>query len=262
MSGGLLLTAILGYTLAVALTTGVTVYRSTPLRRAASAVFVLTWLLHLAAVVVYGVGAGHVPLLNLGEFLLVLGWLVLGLHLVLWFRYRVDVAGLVLPPLAALSAVAAQRLLSGEASYSSAPKGVWFLFHTVTSTVGLAILCVAFAMSVLYLVQDRALKSQRTIRLLERLPALEHCERMGYHALLLGFLLLTLSIATGVVVNESVHDRFWIRGAKQLFPLLAWSVFAVVLAARTGLGFRGRKSAVLIIAGFALGMLTVLGITV
>jgi ABC-type uncharacterized transport system permease subunit len=43
--------------------------------------------------------------------------------------------------------------------------------------------------------------------------------------------------------------------------LLAWIVFAVILASRTALGFRGRKSAYLTIAGFALGLLTILGMT-
>ncbi len=38
-------------------------------------------------------------------------------------------------------------------------------------------------------------------------------------------------------------------------------VFAVVLVARTALGFRGRKSAYLTITGFALGFLIVIGMT-
>ena len=48
-----------------------------------------------------------------------------------------------------------------------------------------------------YLIQDRALKSKRTLRLLERLPALERCDRVGYHALLLGFLLFTVEKLQG-----------------------------------------------------------------
>ena len=47
---------------------------------------------------------------------------------------------------------------------------------------------------------------------------------------------------------------------KQIFPLLAWFVFAAILTARTGFGFRGRKSAYLMIAGLAFALMTVFGI--
>ena len=55
--------------------------------------------------------------------------------------------------------------------------------------------------------------------------------------MLVGFVLLTLGIGTGVVINARLHERLWVPGAKQIFPLLAWIVFAALLAraARAGL---------------------------
>jgi ABC-type uncharacterized transport system permease subunit len=50
-------------------------------------------------------------------------------------------------------------------------------------------------------------------------------------------------------------------GPKQIFPVLAWLVFASILVCRPMLGFRGRKSAYLTIAGFALGLATMIGMT-
>jgi ABC-type uncharacterized transport system permease subunit len=137
----------------------------------------------------------------------------------------------------------------------------WFVVHTTLATLGMAGLCVAFGMSLIYLLQDSALKSKRALRVLEILPSLEVCDRIGYHALLWGFPLLTLGIATGAFWSASVHDRFWTGGAKQTFPVLAWIVFAALLYFRLAKGFRGRKSAYVTIAGFALGLLTLLGMT-
>ena len=71
----------------------------------------------------------------------------------------------------------------------------------------------------------------------------------------------TLGIGTGVIVNATAHARLWVPGAKQVFPILAWVLFAGVLVARSALGFRGRKSAYMTIAGFALGLMTMLGMT-
>jgi ABC-type uncharacterized transport system permease subunit len=167
------------------------------------------------------------------------------------------VAGLVLPPLAALFALAAMELAG--AGSGSTVRGGWFAFHTAVSTLGMASLGLASAMAVLYIVQDRALKAKQTLQLLERFPALTQTEHLGYQALVVGFVLLTLGILTGIVVNWGMQQRLWVPGVKQLAPLLAWVIFAIVLVARGALGFRGRKSAYLTIAGFALGLLTVLG---
>jgi ABC-type uncharacterized transport system permease subunit len=261
MSENLLLLAIVGYTVAIALTTVVTVYRSAAARRAASVAYLATWALHLAALVHEAMLSGSPAPSNLHEFLLVLGSVIISMHLYVWFRLKVYAAGLVLPPIAAMSAAGAQSLGGSSRPRTGGASG-WFLFHTTVSTLGLAILCLAFAMAAIYLLQDRALKLRRTLRWLQRLPALDTCDKVGFQALLLGFFLLTLGIATGLVVNEALYDTLRIRGAKQVFPVLAWLVFAVVLISRVGLGVRGRRSALLTIAGFVLGLLTVVGMTI
>jgi ABC-type uncharacterized transport system permease subunit len=237
------------------------VYRSEPSRRAASGVFVATWLVHVVTIVREATVTGRFPLANMAEYLLVLGWIVMSLHLWLWFRLRVWVAGLVLAPLAGIMTFAASQVLSEDAAVAAVHPDGWFLFHTTVSTLGMATLCVAFAMSVLYLIQDRALKAKKGWKLLERLPSLQKADQIGHRALSVGFLLLTIGIGTGLVVNTEVYERLLVMGPKQVFPLLAWGVFAVILIARPLLGFRGRKSAYLTITGFALGLLTVVGMT-
>ena len=125
----------------------------------------------------------------------------------------------------------------------------------------MAFLGLTFAMAVLYLIQDRALKKRRTLGLLKRLPPLRKCDQIGFRSLVVGFVLLSLGIGTGIAINTAVYQKIWIWSAKGTFPVLAWIVFAVILGARVTLGFRGRKSAYLTITGFALGVLTVIGMT-
>jgi ABC-type uncharacterized transport system permease subunit len=197
----------------------------------------------------------------MAEFLLVLGWVVLTLHLYLWFRQKVEVAGVVLPPLAGIMAFVAMQLMRGATTNPTTTPDGWFLFHTTVSTLGIAILSVAFAMSVVYLVQDRALKSKKALKMLERLPSLQKADQIGFRSLTVGFILLSLGIVTGVVVNAELYERSLELGPKQIFPVLAWIVFASILVGRPILGFRGRKSAYMTIAGFALGLMTVIGMT-
>jgi ABC-type uncharacterized transport system permease subunit len=231
----------------------------TVVSRVGAYVLVAAWLSELVALIVLGVTAAAFPLRTGPEYLLVLGWFVLTLHLVLWFRSQVHAASLVLPQVAALMVVSAFLFSAGETPDQGLRTQGWFVFHTSIATAGVAALAVAFAMSVLFLVKERALKSKRSLRVLEMLPTLEALDRLGFQALLYGFPLLTLGIATGMVYSAAVHNRLWIWGVKEIFPVIAWAVFAVILWARFARGVRGRRSAILAIAGFAFALLTFVG---
>jgi ABC-type uncharacterized transport system permease subunit len=257
----LLAVALGAYVIGVLLATWATFHRAAAIREGASVVFVAGWLAHAGAVAQRGVSTGSFPLSNRAEYLMVLGLAVMSMQLVVWFRWRIDVAGIVLPPLAALSGFAALALRSpGTAPRPTGPRGV-FLFHTTVSTLGMATLLVALVMSAIYLCKDRALKTRRALRLLERLPPLDRCDQVGFQALLVGFILLTLGISAGLVINAGLHHRVLVWELKQTLPLLAWLVLAAILGARLELGFRGRRSAYLTITGVALGLLTVVGMT-
>ena len=229
------------------------------LSRYGAFVLVAAWAGELATLIVLGMGASAFPLRTGPEYLLVLGWFVLTLHLVLWFRSEVRAAALVLPPVAALMVLSAFLFSVGDEQSQQLRTQGWFVFHTSIATAGVAALAVSFAMSLLFLVKERALKSKRSLRVLEMLPTLEALDRIGFQALLYGFPLLTLGIATGMVYSAAVHDRLWIWGPKEIFPVIAWVVFAGILWARFARGVRGRRSAILAIAGFAFALLTFVG---
>jgi ABC-type transport system involved in cytochrome c biogenesis permease subunit len=233
---------------------------SEALKRGSAAALVAAWLLQTAGIASQGIEIGGVPLRNGVEFLLVLSWGVLTLHLVIWFKSRIQAAALVLPP---ISFVAAALAVVVHAPRVNLPEGQmrgWLLFHTAAATLGLAVLSVAFAMALIYLVQEHALKAKRSLAILEKLPSLETCDRVGFHALVWGFALLSVGIFTGLVRNMTEHQAYWMGGPKQTFPVLAWFVFALLFYARFMRGLRGRKSAYLTITGFALGLMTILGL--
>ena len=126
--------------------------------------------------------------------------------------------------------------------------------------LGMALFFVAAAMSLLYVQQERALTTKRTLKFLDRLPPLERADRAGLEAMLWGFPLFTLGIVTGMALSAAEYHRVLLFQAKQVFPLLAWGIFAAVLAARMARGFRGRRAAYLTMTGFLLGLLTIVGI--
>jgi ABC-type uncharacterized transport system permease subunit len=257
----LLPVALIAYFNGIFLAFTATARRSEAAQRGAEASFVLAWVLQIGAIAYEGVRVGYFPLTSGGDYLLVLSWIVLSLDLFVTLRWRITQASLILPPLAALMAFVALLIPARGVTIPRAQQTWWFGFHVGISVLGMGALCLAFAMALIYLMQDRALKAKRAPKVMERLPSLAACDRIGYHAVLWGFPLLTIGIATGQVVLWAKHGTLWMGGAKQVFPILAWTVLAVLLYARLVRGFRGRKSAYLTIAGFALGLLTVLGMT-
>ncbi len=256
----LLSLVLVGYLTGISLSIVGIVNHSKRATRGSNVALVVAWLLHLAALVRHGWVAGRFPMSNNAEFLLALGWVVVGLYLVVWLRWHVPAAGLVLASLGALMVAAAIGVVPGSADPIEYGTRGLFVFHTTAATLGLASLGVAFTMSVIYLVQDHTLKAKQSFWMLERLPALDTADRIGHQALLLGFSLLTLGIATGIAWNLSANHTLWTGSAKEVFPTMAWVLFAVLLFARLVLGYRGRLAAYLTIAGFALGLMTVIGI--
>jgi ABC-type uncharacterized transport system permease subunit len=211
---------------------------------------------------VYAVHAGHPPLGNLWEFLLTLAWLVVGLHLVAQVRWKIHATGLILPPLSFLMTVVAMVRLPSPSDVEEPmlQRVDILLFHTTLATLGMALFFVAAAMSLIYLLQERALKNKKTLKLLDRLPPLDRADRAGLEAMIWGFPLFTLGIVTGMALSAAEYHRVLLFQAKQVFPLLAWAIFGAVLAARLVRGFRGRKAAYLTMTGFVLGLLTIVGI--
>src|SRR6185437_11460201 len=76
----------------------------------------------------------------------------------------------------------------------------WLFVHIAMIFVGYAALFLSFAASLLYLLQERSLKSKKPATILLRLPALEVIDQIGYRSLLLGFPFMTLGLVAGSIV--------------------------------------------------------------
>jgi ABC-type transport system involved in cytochrome c biogenesis permease subunit len=126
--------------------------------------------------------------------------------------------------------------------------------------LGDAVFGLAFSASLLYLVQERRLKAHRARSLLRHLPSLETLDRVNYTCLVWGLILLTLGIVTGIVWAHEAWGRFWASDPKLVFSLVTWAIYVVLLQGRMTAGWRGRFAAQLTIAGFAVMVLSLVGV--
>src|SRR5215467_13663125 len=83
----------------------------------------------------------------------------------------------------------------------------WLAAHIIAIFTGYAALFVSFAASLLYLLQERALKSKSSSGMFSRLPALQTIDDIGYRSLMFGFPFMTLGLIFGSVVAEAAYHR-------------------------------------------------------
>lgn len=91
------------------------------------------------------------------------------------------------------------------------------------------------------------------------LPPLLTLEALLFRILWLGFILLTLTLATGAVFSESLFGRALQFNHKTLFAVVSWIIFAGLLAGRHFRGWRGRIALRWTLAGFAALLLAYVG---
>lgn len=167
------------------------------------------------------------------------------LFLLLRRRARIEALGAFVAP-AALTFVLGSRL---GAVHHRVGGGLLAL-HVTANILGDALFLLACASAVLYLVEERRLKSKRPAGLLGRLPPLDALDRAEHRFLLTGFPLLTFGIITGTLWAHRIEDGSAGDIARAAFALLTWGLFAAVLLLRAVAGWRGRRAAYVTIAGF------------
>ena len=94
---------------------------------------------------------------------------------------------------------------------------------------------------------------------LAHLPPLLTLERLLFRIIWVAFLLLTLTLVTGIGFSESLFGRPLRFDHKTLFGIVSWLTFALLLAGRHLRGWRGRTALRWTLAGFVLLLLAYIG---
>lgn len=84
-----------------------------------------------------------------------------------------------------------------------------------------------------------------------RLPAAAVLDRLAYRTIAFAFPIWTFAVIAGAIWAEEAWGRYWAWDPKETWSFVTWVVFAGYLHARATVGWRGRRAAVLAVAGFA-----------
>lgn len=215
---------------------------------------------HTIAIGFVAVTSGHFPVRNLHETLLLAGWAVAGVFLVLQSKFNLKIFGIYAAPLIALVMVAASQIPKGPIGTPAIFKSFWLITHVITIFIGQAGFALACGLAILYLLQERAIKSKKPGFFFKRLPSLEQLDAAGYLCIIVGFTTMTFGLITGFIYAQSIWGRFWSWDPKEVWSGITWLFYAALLHERLAVGWRGRRAAIMAIIGFGVLLFSFLGV--
>jgi len=143
-----------------------------------------------------------------------------------------------------------------------------FRIHLGLAIVAYSVFTIALLHAVLMALADRLLHRKSAAGETARdplhgpaasLPPLLTIERMFFRLVGAAFVLLTLTLATGMTLSESMFGRAMRFNHETVFAVMAWLTFAVLLWGRLARGWRGRTALRWTVAGFVMVVLANIG---
>lgn len=195
--------------------------------------------------------------LNLGTALSLIVWLTVLIYWVESHWVQVGALQNLILPFAALF-VLLPYFMTSQHVLSYAGMSL-FKTHLAISMLTYGLLTVAALHALLLSVLEKRLHKGSLPRLLGDLPPLMELERLTFRILAAGFLLLTLTLATGVGFSEVLFGKPFQFNHKVVFGIIAWLIFALLLLGRRLRGWRGPVAARWLLSGFAFLVLAYLG---
>ncbi len=221
---------------------------------------VLAFILHTLSIVTRLSAASHLPVTNLYEATSFFAWCIVLLFLFIEYRYRIGILGSFILPLVFMLMLSSSALPKEIKPLSPLLQSSWLGVHTLLAFLGDAAFAMAFGIGIMYLIQEHYLKTKRLSGLFERLPSLQILDEINYRLITLGFPLLTLAIITGAIWAQSAWGSYWRWDPKEVWSLITWFIYAIVLHVRIAAGWRGKKAAILSIIGFVSVLFTFFGV--
>lgn len=228
------------------------------LGRLAVALTVVAFGLHLGSVVTRGMAAHRAPWGNMYEYSSMVALVATGAFLVLLTRERVRYLGtFVLLFVVLFLGLAGTVLYVPAGPLIPALQSYWILIHVAAAITASGTFAVGGVITLLYLLRESyerltaAGRRTRVSSLGRLLPPASSLDRVAYRVHAFAFPLWTFAVIAGAIWAEAAWGRYWGWDPKETWSFITWVVYAGYLHARATAGWRGRKAAIIALAGFS-----------
>ncbi len=213
---------------------------------------------HTASLVVRTVAAERPPFLNLYEYMLSFAWGGVVVYLGLEFLTKTRALGSFAVPLVAAISFLTVRLPTEVNPTLPALRSAWRVPHIATAVLAYAAFAVAVGLALMYLLREKN-EGKESLWMM-KMPSAGFLDQTIYRLISFGFLMQTLLLITGALWAQVAWGRYWQWDPKETWALITWLIYAAYLHMRTTKGWKGRKSAIMAIVGFAAVIFTLFGV--
>ena len=261
----ILLHPMLPHFLAAALYAGLAAHswRSAALTKTSTGISPWERVMLFAALTIHGITLSHEVFADGGMrfgFSLSLSmmlWLAIMLYWIESFSTRMEGLQMLGLPLAAVC-VLLPALLPGQPLQVRSDT-LAFRIHFLIAMLAYSLFTLAALHALLMAAAEKNLHKGHLSPLLARLPALMTMEALLFRLIHVGFLLLTLTVVSGVFFSEKLFGKALSFDHKIVFGLISWLIFAALLLGRHLRGWRGRLALRWTLAGFVALLLAYVG---
>jgi ABC-type uncharacterized transport system permease subunit len=184
-------------------------------------------------------------------------WLAIALYWIESFYARMDGLQVLALPVAAIGAL--MPVFFREAHVLEHAGSPGFRLHFLMAMLAYSLFTLAALHASLMAVVERGLHRGRISPLLTGLPPLLTMEALLFRLIHVAFLLLTLTLISGIFFSEALFGKALSFNHKTLFAIISWLIFAALLTGRHLRGWRGRIALRWTLAGFAALLLAYIG---
>ncbi|WP_373378563.1 inner membrane protein YpjD [Cupriavidus nantongensis] len=198
-------------------------------------------------------------------------WLGVGIYWIESFFFSLAGLGLIVVPVALVASLMPLAFPGSQIlGYAARPL---FKLHFIIANVAYGLFTLAAFHAFLMLLAERRLHGFRHAparpsapqpgqwlgRWLDLLPPLLTLEKLLFRLIGAGFVLLTLTIGSGLLFSEELFGRAFRLDHKTVFALISWAMFGGILAGRIFRGWRGKVALRWVIASFGILLLAYVG---
>jgi ABC-type uncharacterized transport system permease subunit len=134
-----------------------------------------------------------------------------------------------------------------------------FKAHLLISMLAYSFFTIASLHVLLMALLERRLHGGELPVALQKLPPLLTMETLLFRIIAAGFVLLTLTLASGILFSEELFGKAMRFNHKTVFGILSWLIFAALLGGRQLYGWRGRIAVRWTLTGFLMLVLAYVG---
>jgi len=202
---------------------------------------------------------GHVihrcPITNLFEVFIFLAWSVAFIYLAIGPAYRLSLMGGFTAPLIFLIQFFALLAPIDQPHRTTMPVNPWLEMHASISIVALGAFALACIAGIMYLVQERQLKTRQLHSIFYHLPPLTDLFAAITRLLWMGFVLYTVGLVSGFFTSQPLPQ------AKMIWAIGVWILYAAILQARHLRRVAPKRVAALCVVAFSVAVSVLWGIT-